>query len=191
MSKTQAVATAQERGVQPTLVEQVLEVASASNKEPRLHDLLHEGIRAVVGLLQDVEPRTPYSPEELRRRVDLLAMARADLVRSIAVAAYYVGHEAGTYGPDRGDRRAVYGAQRHGADAAAAIAVLEISMTVDKQGRRWFAWRETVGGWFLGVGATTSPPDRWSYLAEVAPKTFPSASAGWAKGPFPERTAED
>jgi hypothetical protein len=44
-----------------------------------------------VRLLESVDARTPYSPEELLRRVDLMETASADLVRSVAVAAYYVG----------------------------------------------------------------------------------------------------
>jgi hypothetical protein len=56
-----------------------------------LHDVLHGEVRTIVGLLEGVDARTPYSPEELLRRVDLIEAASADLVRSVAVAAYYIG----------------------------------------------------------------------------------------------------
>ncbi|HEV8053991.1 MAG: hypothetical protein H0X16_06805 [Chloroflexi bacterium] len=60
-----------------------------------------------------------------------------------------------------------------------------IVMRVGRKGRAWYAWRRTVTGWCLGVGAVGPPPDAWTYQAPKPPDGFPSATAtGWKRGRF-------
>jgi hypothetical protein len=59
-----------------------------------------------------------------------------------------------------------------------------ITMTVHKKGRSWFAWRRTVTGWCLGVGAAGPPPDQWSYEGPEPPLGFPRAGTAWTPGAF-------
>lgn len=67
----------------------------------------------------------------------------------------------------------------------------DIVMTVKKNGRAWYAWRRTVGGWSLGVGAKGPPPDRWSYEGEEPPSGFPKKAEGWWRGTFDKREDDD
>ena len=60
-----------------------------------------------------------------------------------------------------------------------AFAESEISMTVRPNGKGWYAWRRTPGGWHFGIGATGPPPDRWTYEGDEAPASHPTAAAGW------------
>ena len=57
----------------------------------------------------------------------------------------------------------------------------EITMTVARNGKSWFAWRRTVTGWVIGVGASKPPPDRWSWEAREAPDGPPRPEMGWLK----------
>jgi hypothetical protein len=63
----------------------------------------------------------------------------------------------------------------------------DIVMTIRKNGRAWYAWRRTVGGWSLGVGAKGPPPDRWSYEGEEPPSGFPKKAERWWPGTFDQR----
>jgi hypothetical protein len=63
----------------------------------------------------------------------------------------------------------------------------DIVMTVKKNGRAWYAWRRTVGGWNLGIGAKRAPPDQWAYEGEEPPRGFPNKAEGWWRGTFDER----
>jgi hypothetical protein len=64
----------------------------------------------------------------------------------------------------------------------------EFVMNVAKDGRSWFAWRRTVGGWYLGMAGITGQAEDWTYLGEEEPKSFPGNKAGWVKGDFPKTT---
>ncbi len=64
-------------------------------------------------------------------------------------------------------------------------------MTIAKDRRSWFAWRRTIGGWYLGVGAIGAPTEDWVYLGEHAPQSFPSARTGWHEGEFPSTIDSD
>jgi len=59
-----------------------------------------------------------------------------------------------------------------------------IVMKVSKTGSGWLAWRRTVAGWCLGVGASGPPPDQWTYGASEPPGGFPVEDAGWRRGAF-------
>jgi hypothetical protein len=61
----------------------------------------------------------------------------------------------------------------------------EFVMRVDKDRRSWFAWRRTVGGWYLGIGGVGAPTEDWVYLADHEPPGFPSAETSWREGAFP------
>lgn len=54
-----------------------------------------------------------------------------------------------------------------------------IQMTVAKDGQRWFAWRQTVTGWFFGIGAADGPPDQWFYDGAAPPVGFPGSDRAW------------
>ncbi|MDQ6878323.1 MAG: hypothetical protein M3082_11675 [Candidatus Dormibacteraeota bacterium] len=66
-----------------------------------------------------------------------------------------------------------------------------IASDVKRNGRAWFAWRRTVGGWFFGIGATGPPPDRWTYEGEDPPIGYPRMDQGWRRGDFGDEAAED
>jgi hypothetical protein len=60
----------------------------------------------------------------------------------------------------------------------------EFVMTTAKDRRSWYAWRWTIGGWYLGIGALGAPTVDWVYLGEQAPQGFPSAGTGWHEDEF-------
>jgi hypothetical protein len=57
----------------------------------------------------------------------------------------------------------------------------EITMTVARNRKSWFAWRRTVTGWVIGVGATGPPPDRWSWEGRHQPDGPPRGQSGWKR----------
>ena len=57
----------------------------------------------------------------------------------------------------------------------------EITMTVARSGKSWFAWRRTVTGWIIGVGAAGPPPDRWSWEDRELPEGPPRRGTNWKK----------
>lgn len=57
----------------------------------------------------------------------------------------------------------------------------EITMTVTHKGKSWFAWRRTVTGWVIGVGAAGPPPDRWSWEGREPPDGAPRRGTDWKK----------
>ena len=65
-----------------------------------------------------------------------------------------------------------------------------IVMEVNKKGSAWFAWRRTVAGWCLGVGASGPPPDQWTFVASEPPDAFPRTDAGWRRGDFDDEADE-
>lgn len=62
----------------------------------------------------------------------------------------------------------------------------EITMTVSRNGRSWFAWRRTAGGWYFGIGAAAPPPDRWTYEGEAPPESIPRPGTAWKHRDFGE-----
>ena len=66
-----------------------------------------------------------------------------------------------------------------------------IVMKVNKKGSAWFAWRRTVTGWCLGVGASRRPPDQWTYGASEPPGGFPKTDIGWQPGDVDQLDEED
>jgi hypothetical protein len=67
----------------------------------------------------------------------------------------------------------------------------EFVMAVAKDRRSWFAWRLTIGGWYLGIGAVGPPTEDWVFLGDHAPGGFPSAATGWHEGEFPTSIDSD
>lgn len=66
-----------------------------------------------------------------------------------------------------------------------------VQSTVKPNGRAWFAWRRTVAGWCVGVGATKPPPDQWTFEGPEPPTGFPSVDAGWKHGDFDDPELDD
>lgn len=67
----------------------------------------------------------------------------------------------------------------------------EITMTFGKKGRSWFAWRRTVTGWCLGIGAAGPPPDHWVYEGPRPPNGSPHDGGGWKRGDFDDDSDEE
>ena len=59
-----------------------------------------------------------------------------------------------------------------------------IAMEVADDGQSWYAWRRTVSGWVLAVGAASPPPDQRFYDGEYPPKGFPGPDRHWGHVPF-------
>lgn len=57
-------------------------------------------------------------------------------------------------------------------------------MRVSKNGKAWCAYRKTVSGWVLGIGAAGPPPNQWLYDGAQAPSDYPGRGASWGQGPF-------
>lgn len=57
-----------------------------------------------------------------------------------------------------------------------------ITLQVAENGRSWWAWRRTVTGWCLGIGAAGPPPDEWLYDGREPPSGPPSENErGWSQ----------
>lgn len=54
-----------------------------------------------------------------------------------------------------------------------------ITMRISDDGQRWFAWRRTVTGWCLAIGAAAAPPDQWIYDGADPPTDLPGAGDEW------------
>ncbi len=48
-----------------------------------------------------------------------------------------------------------------------------IVMKVADDGQSWYAYRETVSGWYFAIGASAPPPDQWCYYGPEPPVGFP------------------
>jgi hypothetical protein len=59
-----------------------------------------------------------------------------------------------------------------------------ITMTVGTKGHSWFAWRRTVAGWCIGIGAAGPPPDSWVFEGPEQPEGSPRTGGGWKRGDF-------
>jgi hypothetical protein len=60
----------------------------------------------------------------------------------------------------------------------------DIVMKVNKKGTAWMAWRQTEGGWYVGIGANDPPPDQWTFEAPEPPDKYPRKDTGWRHGGF-------
>ncbi|MCA0146662.1 hypothetical protein [Blastococcus sp. LR1] len=55
-----------------------------------------------------------------------------------------------------------------------------IEMDVGSDGQSWWAWRRTVSGWCLGIGAVGAPPSEWFYDGPLPPERGPDEEpAAW------------
>lgn len=59
-----------------------------------------------------------------------------------------------------------------------------IVMKVSRDGQRWFAYRETVSGWYFAIGAAGPPPNQWEFDGSKPPRGFPGKDPSWGDGPF-------
>lgn len=59
-----------------------------------------------------------------------------------------------------------------------------IVMKVRKNGQAWYAWRRTISGWVLAVGAIGPPPNQWFYDGPEPPKGYPGSDVSWGSRPF-------
>lgn len=54
-----------------------------------------------------------------------------------------------------------------------------LTMSLSKRGRVWYAWRRTITGWCLGIGASGPPPDQWLFEGPEPPRGPPGTDPGW------------
>lgn len=54
-----------------------------------------------------------------------------------------------------------------------------IRMRVSKNGQSWYAYRQTITGWFFGIGANGEPPNQWVYDGQKEPRGFPGQGREW------------
>ena len=59
-----------------------------------------------------------------------------------------------------------------------------IVMKVSRDGQRWFAYRQTVSGWYFAIGAAGPPPSQWEFDGSKPPRGFPGKDPSWGDGPF-------
>lgn len=59
-----------------------------------------------------------------------------------------------------------------------------IIMHVRSDGSAWYAYRQTAGGWTLGIGAAAAPPDEWLYDGGEPPSGYPGEDPVWGDRPF-------
>lgn len=55
-----------------------------------------------------------------------------------------------------------------------------IVMEVADDGQSWYAYRQTVAGWYFAIGASGPPPDQWCYDGSEPPAGFPD-DGGWSR----------
>lgn len=56
-----------------------------------------------------------------------------------------------------------------------------IVMKVRKDGQAWYAYRRTVTGWVLAIGAREAPADQWFYDGPEPPTSYPRPGNGWGE----------
>jgi hypothetical protein len=66
-----------------------------------------------------------------------------------------------------------------------------ITMRVRRDGKAWYAWRQTVTGWCFAVGAADPPPNQWEYDGPEPPSGFPGEDRAWGDGPFDFETSRN
>jgi hypothetical protein len=60
----------------------------------------------------------------------------------------------------------------------------EFVITVSPDRSGWAAWRRTIGGWYLGIGAAGPSHEQWTYVGPKQPQELPTEQGGWNKGDF-------
>jgi hypothetical protein len=58
-----------------------------------------------------------------------------------------------------------------------------IELHVAQDGQAWWAWRRTITGWCLAIGAAGPPPNQWLNDGPSPPRGFPGEDPAWS-GPF-------
>lgn len=66
-----------------------------------------------------------------------------------------------------------------------------IVMKVSRDGQRWFAYRQTVSGWYFAIGAAGPPPSQWQFDGSNPPRGFPGKDPSWGDGPFDATTIKN
>lgn len=64
-----------------------------------------------------------------------------------------------------------------------------IVMTVSDDGKRWYAWRRTVGGHCFAIGANGGPPNQRLYDGRSPPTGFPGVAPEWGDSQFHDKAA--
>ena len=59
-----------------------------------------------------------------------------------------------------------------------------LTLAVRKDGQAWHAWRRTVTGWCLGIGASGPPPCQCHYEGAEPPNGLPGADPSWGEDAF-------
>ena len=59
---------------------------------------------------------------------------------------------------------------------------VELKVSTDSQA--WYAWRRSVSGWTIAIGAAKAPPDEWLYDGAKPPVGFPGTDPSWGTKPF-------
>ncbi len=101
---------------------------------------------------------------------------RASLRQLLFSQMGWYRNQGGRYRPELLDLLSNDFHSRHGLPADHGV-----KMKVASDGQSWWAWRRTVTGWCLGVGASDEPPDEWLYDGAEPPTGPPSEDLGWSK----------
>ena len=59
-----------------------------------------------------------------------------------------------------------------------------IKLHVAQDGQSWYAWRQTVTGWYFAIAAAGPPANQWEYDGPEPPTGFPGENSSWGDGPF-------
>lgn len=59
-----------------------------------------------------------------------------------------------------------------------------IKLHVTQDGQSWYAWRQTVTGWYFAIAAAGPPPNQWMYDGPEPPTGFLGEDSSWGDGPF-------
>ena len=59
-----------------------------------------------------------------------------------------------------------------------------VTLRVSRSGQSWFAWRRTVSGWCLGIGASGPPPNLWYFDGPDPPRGYPGRDSKWGREQF-------
>jgi hypothetical protein len=62
-----------------------------------------------------------------------------------------------------------------------------IRMSVSEHGRSWYAWRRTITGWCLGMGASGTPPRQWLYEGPEPPHGPLGTDHAWRQSSADDR----
>jgi hypothetical protein len=56
-----------------------------------------------------------------------------------------------------------------------------VTIAVSEDRQAWAAWRQTVTGWWFGIGASGAPSDEWLYDGAVPPESLPGIDSKWCQ----------